>query len=529
PFDASIHATRATRSPRPGHHPHAARAAALTQAAHRTAHHPALAVALVEWRRGGLLLTDPFSLPLCLRALASSLSPFPAAHANSPSRALRLPSALARVHLSPVSRRCGRIARWRRGRRPTSGSTWPRRSARRAPSGTRAPCPSYGSSGPASPRASARAARCRRRRRGIPLLSLARPEDIGGSPYHDALGPEVLRCVAADDSWRTGASPRKEKEEEEEVPAPAAQAWEEARQQDAVLAPAVAQRKQDGDGDGAEDEEWFSDALDTLSRTESLTMNCSVSGLSGALDRAPGADPGARGFMMDRFLPAAHAVAVGSPQYTFRKAGAAAGATGNSGREHARAAAVKAGTGNGDDRTRRAPEQLPQQHLPPNYLSCSYPRRLEHDEEEEDDDDDYDVHSTRGFSAKGCGLLPGLCVKTSLMLLNPVPAMKRGKAQGRGRGHQFASKRQSPLARSSQNKPMGCDSNGQSWEDVYKHKLEQKYLGQGEDLRSKLTSESNQLTVLERFADRGWFFTIPPLHCWWHVSISQLFCDVTVK
>lgn len=34
----------------------------------------------------------------------------------------------------------------------------------------------------------------------------------------------------------------------------------------------------------------------------------------------------------------------------------------------------------------------------------------------------------------------------------------------------------------------------QSWEDVYKHKLEQKYLGHGEDGRSKLTSESNQLT-----------------------------------
>jgi hypothetical protein len=34
----------------------------------------------------------------------------------------------------------------------------------------------------------------------------------------------------------------------------------------------------------------------------------------------------------------------------------------------------------------------------------------------------------------------------------------------------------------------------QSWEDVYKHKLEQKYLGQGEDGRSKVTSESNHLT-----------------------------------
>ncbi|KAK2630666.1 hypothetical protein QOZ80_UnG0729700 [Eleusine coracana subsp. coracana] len=282
--------------------------------------------------------------------------------------------------------------------------------------------------------------------------SLTRPEDVHGSPYHDALGE--------------------------------------------LFGPVSAPHRQEDDNVEEDEEERFSDALDTLSRTESLTMNCSVSGLSGApADAARGAaEPGARGFMMDRFLPAAHAVAVGSPQYTFRKAGAAGSATGNSGREHARAAAVRASMANGDDRTRRAPVQLPHQHLPPNYLSCAYPRREEHDEDEEDDDDDYDVQSTRGFSSKGCGLLPGLCVKTSMLLMNPVPAMKRGKAQGRGRGRQFSSKGPSPLARSSQNKPIGCDSNAQSWEDVYKHKLEQKYLGHGDDGRSKLTSESNQLT-----------------------------------
>uniref|UniRef100_J3L494 Uncharacterized protein n=1 Tax=Oryza brachyantha TaxID=4533 RepID=J3L494_ORYBR len=76
--------------------------------------------------------------------------------------------------------------------------------------------------------------------------------------------------------------------------------------------------------------------------------------------------------------------------------------------------------------------------------------------------------------------------------------MKRGKARGNGRVRELASKgrRQgapSPLARSSQNKHPASATNG-SWEDVYKHKLEQKYLGQGEDGRSKLTSESNQLT-----------------------------------
>jgi hypothetical protein len=248
----------------------------------------------------------------------------------------------------------------------------------------------------------------------------------------------------------------------EDEAAVAAESTEVVKKHEALPVAAVL-RKQHGDGgvEDEEEEERFSDALDTLSRTESFAMNCSVSGLSGAPDPGQGAEPGSRGFMMDRFLPAAQAVAVGSPQYTFRKAGAAVG-TGNDGREHARAAAVKAGAGNGEDRMRRAPVQLPYQHLPPNYLSCAYPRHEEHEEEDEGDDDDYDVHSTRGFSAKGCGLLPSLCVKTSLLLLNPMPAMKRGK---KVRGWQLPCKgrgqmAQSPLARSSQNKHLGCDSNG---------------------------------------------------------------------
>lgn len=329
--------------------------------------------------------------------------------------------------------------------------------------------------------------------------SRARPGEIGGSPYYDAVAELDLQALhgVADQGSRTAAASRKVVVGENEL-AVAVESTKDVKKREALPAAAVLQKQ---DGVVEEEEERFSDALDTLSRTESFAMNCSVSGLSGAPDPGHSAEPGSRGFMMDRFLPAAQAVAVGSPQYTFRKAGAAGG-TGNSGSGHARAAAVKAGVGNGEDRMRRAPVQLPYQHLPPNYLSCAYPRHEEHEEEDEgdDDDDDYDVHSTRGFSAKGCGLLPSLCAKTSLLLLNPMPAMKRGKVRGRVRGWQLPCKgqgqmAQSPLARSSQNKHLGCDSNGQSWEDVYKHKLEQKYLGQGEDdRRSKLTSESNQLT-----------------------------------
>ncbi|BAD87594.1 unknown protein [Oryza sativa Japonica Group] len=327
-------------------------------------------------------------------------------------------------------------------------------------------------------------------------------DEIDGSPYHDALGEHyvgILHGVDASPACsRTGApapAPARDEKRAQVAEAAVLQAKKEVTEKQVVSVAAVL-RKGDDDDD---DEERFSDALDTLSRTESFTVNCSVSGLSGMPEptsrAAAGAEAGVRGIMMDRFLPAAQAVAIGSPQYTFRKAGAAS-ATSNSGRELARAAGSNASGSSGDDPGRRTPVQLPYQHLPPNYLSCSYPRREE--QEDEDDDDDYDVHSTRGFASKGCGLLPSLCVKGSLLLLNPMPAMKRGKPRGNGRVREFASKGRgrgapSPLARSSQNKHLGCASNG-SWEDVYKHKLEQKYVRPGEDGRSKLTSESNQLT-----------------------------------
>ncbi|KAG8055367.1 hypothetical protein GUJ93_ZPchr0001g32713 [Zizania palustris] len=327
-------------------------------------------------------------------------------------------------------------------------------------------------------------------------------EEIDGSPYHDALGERdggaIHGVYAPPASSRTSAVPREE--ERAELAAAAAAAVEAKKEvtEKQVMSVAAVLRKQDDDEE--DEEERFSDALDTLSRTGSFTVNCSVSGLSGLPEPASYAaarpEPGARGFMMDRFLPAAQAVAIGSPQYTFRKA-STANSTGNSGHELAHAVAANVIAGNGDDPVRRAPVQLPYQHLPPNYMSGNYPKREE--QEDEEDYDDYDMHSTRCFASKGCGLLPGLCVKSSLLLLNPLPAMKRGKARGRGRDWEFASKGRgqrspSPLSRSSQNKHLGCASMGQYWEDVYKHKLEEKYVHQAEDGRSKLTSESNQLT-----------------------------------
>ncbi|XP_039011311.1 uncharacterized protein LOC120140392 isoform X2 [Hibiscus syriacus] len=71
--------------------------------------------------------------------------------------------------------------------------------------------------------------------------------------------------------------------------------------------------------------EAYVDALDTLSRSESFFLNCSVSGLSelDGSDMKPSgifsSDPQTRDFMMGRFLPAAKAVASETPPYATRK------------------------------------------------------------------------------------------------------------------------------------------------------------------------------------------------------------------
>eukprot|EP01018_Ginkgo_biloba_P004811 Gb_36891 [translate_table: standard] len=73
-----------------------------------------------------------------------------------------------------------------------------------------------------------------------------------------------------------------------------------------------------------EDCDAFSDAVETLSQTESGTVGCSVSIVSGMEDqdlKPPGGsvDLQTRNFMIDRFLPAAKAIANESPQHTSRR------------------------------------------------------------------------------------------------------------------------------------------------------------------------------------------------------------------
>lgn len=159
--------------------------------------------------------------------------------------------------------------------------------------------------------------------------------------------------------------------------------------------------------DDTEDEdEVFEDALDTLSRTESFFVNCSVSGISGLddLDVMPSGtfstDPQARDFMIGRFLPAAKAMVLETPQY---------------------APAPKKRPVVQDN-----PKQLkkvvnadnqPQLRYGPSF--AKHYSEFHDNGEEEESDDDYDEHEN--VPSKVCGLLPRFYLKSHL--LNPLPGM----------------------------------------------------------------------------------------------------------
>ncbi|XP_073122403.1 uncharacterized protein [Henckelia pumila] len=157
---------------------------------------------------------------------------------------------------------------------------------------------------------------------------------------------------------------------------------------------------------GDSDEGYF-DAPDTLSRTESFFINCSVSGLSGFddLDTEPPksflTDTKSREFMMDRFLPAAKAMASETPHCASEK----------------------------EAITREQPQQSkkivnsskPLLRYGPSFAKrYSYCHETEEDQEEEESDDDYMQH--KRFPGV-CGLLPRFCSRSSLGVLNAVPAM----------------------------------------------------------------------------------------------------------
>jgi hypothetical protein len=172
---------------------------------------------------------------------------------------------------------------------------------------------------------------------------------------------------------------------------------------------------------------------DTLSRDDAascVTANCSATtGLSDAASAGAGtgsSEPRARargGAMMDRFLPAAHAVAAaGSPQNAFR-------------RKAARTAPAAA-----DRRLYLLPAQ-PQRRVPLHHIAACHlpppvpPAPMSSPRGKNDDYDgaSSDARSTPGFVSRTrrCGLLSVRCVRSALRRRAGRPFRSNGGARSR--------------------------------------------------------------------------------------------------
>lgn len=160
------------------------------------------------------------------------------------------------------------------------------------------------------------------------------------------------------------------------------------------------------------DDEAYVEANDTVSRSESFSMNCSVTGLSG-LDVDGDVKPSetfskdkqTRDFMMGRFLPAAKALASETPQVSHRKQSVQ--------REQQREAR-KVVEMDKEHRVNSLPTTLPPYYPPPNP----------HNDEEINKDDDTNLDESEYSSTKACGLFTRFCLRGSFCLLHPVPGMK---------------------------------------------------------------------------------------------------------
>ncbi|KAJ8749232.1 hypothetical protein K2173_018709 [Erythroxylum novogranatense] len=158
-----------------------------------------------------------------------------------------------------------------------------------------------------------------------------------------------------------------------------------------------------------ETDESYVDAAGTLSRTESLFYNCNVSGITGldAPDLKPSwsfsTDQQTRDFMMDRFLPAAKAVASETSLYSNRKPPVSR------------------------EQPRLIKEALFEQRrcTTDQNMLISVPCYSQGNEVEDSEDDDDDYDGPRNPSTGVCGLFPRLCLQSSFCLLNPVTGIRK--------------------------------------------------------------------------------------------------------
>jgi len=167
--------------------------------------------------------------------------------------------------------------------------------------------------------------------------------------------------------------------------------------------------KQVEESDDDEDD-VFSDALDTLSPKDSFSFNNSISGVSeyGGVETKKPLDAQSRDFMMSRFLPAAKAMTVEQSHYASNR---------------------KPSTFMAEP-TIQIRELVPgeKQQTPNRYDVSIVPSYYYHqdidDEESKVGEEDDEVSEYAYLSKRGCGMLPQLCFKDSLGMLNTVPGFK---------------------------------------------------------------------------------------------------------
>ncbi|XP_027191003.1 uncharacterized protein [Cicer arietinum] len=160
-------------------------------------------------------------------------------------------------------------------------------------------------------------------------------------------------------------------------------------------------KKLEEDDDDDDDDDVYSDALETLSSTESLSMKCSESGLDNldankCRSKTSSTDKQSQDFMMNRFLPAAKAMTLKPPQHAPRK------------------------------------QQSVLLEQPSTKLVSEekktfvdiIPYTDQYQEEEQEEESGHETDDYTNTSAKGCGLFPSSCIKNSLCLLNQIPETK---------------------------------------------------------------------------------------------------------
>ncbi|KAK7400163.1 hypothetical protein VNO78_11363 [Psophocarpus tetragonolobus] len=231
-------------------------------------------------------------------------------------------------------------------------------------------------------------------------------------------------------------------------------------------------KKVEENDDYDDDGDIYSDALETLSPTDPLSVNYSVSGVSG-LDNSDAnkcgtssTDKQVHDFMMNRFLTAAKAMTIQPPQYA-----------------SSRKQPVLA------EQPREFIKLIPEQKK--SFVNrhitdiVPYTGQCQEEEEEEEIDDETNDHTND--LTKGCGLFPRLCVRNSLCLLNAVPGTKMG--------NQFPLYSAYEVRKADKSSHKPAPSIKKAWDAINKSKSSSRAASPDkQDVRKKWTSESSRYT-----------------------------------